>query len=58
MHVLIDEVIPSHLYSQAKDNENDKNLYNHNFNGCYCTCDRPYPDTDDQVFFLLYLPLF
>ncbi|KAM7375846.1 hypothetical protein PAMP_005613 [Pampus punctatissimus] len=33
----------------AKDNENDKNLYNHNFHGCYCTCDRPYPDADDQV---------
>ncbi|XP_075874225.1 putative E3 ubiquitin-protein ligase UBR7 [Nelusetta ayraudi] len=33
----------------AKDQENNKNLYNHNFWGCYCTCDRPYPDTDDQV---------
>uniref|UniRef100_A0A673C971 Putative E3 ubiquitin-protein ligase UBR7 n=1 Tax=Sphaeramia orbicularis TaxID=375764 RepID=A0A673C971_9TELE len=33
----------------SKDEENVKNLYNHNFNGCYCTCDRPYPDTDDQV---------
>ncbi|GAA6213586.1 putative E3 ubiquitin-protein ligase UBR7 [Lates japonicus] len=32
----------------AKDEENVRNLYNHNFNGCYCTCDRPYPDTDDQ----------
>lgn len=37
------------LYSQAKDEENSGNHYNHNFNGCYCTCDRPYPDTDDQV---------
>ncbi|XP_061824888.1 putative E3 ubiquitin-protein ligase UBR7 [Nerophis lumbriciformis] len=33
----------------AKDNENVKNLYSHNFSGCYCTCDRPYPDPDDQV---------
>ncbi|XP_022077767.2 putative E3 ubiquitin-protein ligase UBR7 [Acanthochromis polyacanthus] len=32
----------------VKDEENVRNLYNHNFNGCYCTCDRPYPDTDDQ----------
>ncbi|KAM3594937.1 uncharacterized protein V6R79_015641 [Siganus canaliculatus] len=32
-----------------KDEQNVQNLYNHNFNGCYCTCDRPYPDTDDQV---------
>lgn len=38
------------LYLQAKDQENNKNLYNHNFWGCYCTCDRPYPDTDDQVY--------
>ncbi|CAK6957003.1 putative E3 ubiquitin-protein ligase UBR7 [Scomber scombrus] len=33
----------------ARDNENNKNSYNHNFHGCYCTCDRPYPDADDQV---------
>ncbi|KAI3367725.1 hypothetical protein L3Q82_026568 [Scortum barcoo] len=32
----------------AKDQENVRNHYNHNFSGCYCTCDRPYPDTDDQ----------
>ncbi|KAL3049181.1 putative E3 ubiquitin-protein ligase UBR7 isoform X1 [Trematomus bernacchii] len=32
----------------AKDEQNDRNQYNHNFNGCYCTCDRPYPDADDQ----------
>ncbi|XP_070835711.1 putative E3 ubiquitin-protein ligase UBR7 isoform X1 [Chaetodon trifascialis] len=35
--------------SPAKDEENIRNSYNHNFSGCYCTCDRPYPDTDDQV---------
>uniref|UniRef100_A0A665WQP4 Putative E3 ubiquitin-protein ligase UBR7 n=1 Tax=Echeneis naucrates TaxID=173247 RepID=A0A665WQP4_ECHNA len=34
--------------NSAKDEENVRNLYNHNFSGCYCTCDRPYPDTDDQ----------
>ncbi|XP_047466875.1 putative E3 ubiquitin-protein ligase UBR7 [Mugil cephalus] len=32
----------------TKDEENVSNQYNHNFNGCYCTCDRPYPDTDEQ----------
>ncbi|XP_068608193.1 putative E3 ubiquitin-protein ligase UBR7 [Brachionichthys hirsutus] len=32
-----------------KDDENVRNRYNHNFSGCYCTCDRPYPDTDDQA---------
>ncbi|KAM6969392.1 putative E3 ubiquitin-protein ligase UBR7 [Tautogolabrus adspersus] len=32
----------------TKDVHNLTNHYNHNFNGCYCTCDRPYPDTDDQ----------
>nr|XP_020446397.1 putative E3 ubiquitin-protein ligase UBR7 isoform X3 [Monopterus albus] len=33
----------------TKDEENIRNHYNHNFSGCYCTCDRPYPDTDDRV---------
>ncbi|KAM9841947.1 putative E3 ubiquitin-protein ligase UBR7 [Aulostomus maculatus] len=33
----------------VKDDDNVKNLYNHNFYGCYCTCDRPYPDADDRV---------
>ncbi|XP_037603024.1 putative E3 ubiquitin-protein ligase UBR7 [Sebastes umbrosus] len=33
----------------AKDEENIRNHYNHNFKGCYCTCDRPYPDTDNQA---------
>ncbi|CAJ1073684.1 putative E3 ubiquitin-protein ligase UBR7 [Xyrichtys novacula] len=32
----------------VKDTINDKNHYNHNFSGCYCICERPYPDTDDQ----------
>ncbi|XP_041827490.1 putative E3 ubiquitin-protein ligase UBR7 [Melanotaenia boesemani] len=34
--------------SPDKDDENIRNHYNHNFNGCYCTCDRPYPDIDEQ----------
>lgn len=42
------------LYSQAKDEQNDRNQYNHNFNGCYCTCDRPYPDADDQVILFIF----
>lgn len=29
--------------------DNDKNSYNHNFSGVYCTCDRPYPDPEDDV---------
>lgn len=28
----------------GKDIENVENMYNHNFKGTYCTCDRPYPD--------------
>lgn len=28
----------------SKDVENPENLYNHNFKGTYCTCDRPDPD--------------
>ncbi|RVE57246.1 hypothetical protein OJAV_G00214090 [Oryzias javanicus] len=32
----------------SKDVRNDKNRYNHNFSGCYCTCDRPYPDSEGQ----------
>ncbi|KAG8013383.1 Protein mlo2 [Nibea albiflora] len=31
----------------AKDEQNIKNVYNHNFRGCYCACDRPYPDTEN-----------
>ncbi|XP_071383875.1 putative E3 ubiquitin-protein ligase UBR7 [Centroberyx affinis] len=33
----------------AKENQNAKNQYNHNFHGTYCSCDRPYPDSEDQV---------
>ncbi|XP_077096319.1 putative E3 ubiquitin-protein ligase UBR7 [Siphateles boraxobius] len=33
----------------GKEERNVKNLYNHNYFGRYCSCDRPYPDEDDQV---------
>lgn len=29
-----------------KDDLNTANKYNHNFNGLYCECNRPYPDTE------------
>ncbi|KAJ9594325.1 hypothetical protein L9F63_014242 [Diploptera punctata] len=32
-----------------KDAVNDKNKYNQNFRGLYCTCSRPYPDPDDDT---------
>ncbi|KAG7466300.1 hypothetical protein MATL_G00163380 [Megalops atlanticus] len=32
-----------------KDKVNTRNKYDHNFSGLYCTCDRPYPDPEDQV---------
>ncbi|KAF4102638.1 putative E3 ubiquitin-protein ligase UBR7 isoform X2 [Onychostoma macrolepis] len=32
-----------------KERQNVKNSYNHNYFGRYCSCDRPYPDEDDQV---------
>ncbi|KAH9299772.1 hypothetical protein KI387_031454, partial [Taxus chinensis] len=31
-----------------KDNENDRNYYNQNYKGLYCTCHRPYPDPDGE----------
>ncbi|TKS65691.1 putative E3 ubiquitin-protein ligase UBR7 [Collichthys lucidus] len=31
----------------VKDEQNIRNVYNHNFSGCYCTCERPYPDTEN-----------
>ncbi|MCO5579582.1 hypothetical protein L7F22_033439 [Adiantum nelumboides] len=30
----------------SKDSENDENVYNKNYKGVYCTCNRPYPDPD------------
>ncbi|XP_030626983.1 putative E3 ubiquitin-protein ligase UBR7 [Chanos chanos] len=32
-----------------KDKLNTENKYSHNFFGLYCTCDRPYPDPEDQI---------
>ncbi|KAG7272600.1 hypothetical protein CRUP_033109 [Coryphaenoides rupestris] len=32
-----------------KEQLNSQNKYSHNFFGLYCTCNRPYPDPDDQV---------
>lgn len=29
--------------------DNDKNTYNQNFSGVYCTCHRPYPDEQDDI---------
>ncbi|XP_003383846.1 PREDICTED: putative E3 ubiquitin-protein ligase UBR7 [Amphimedon queenslandica] len=37
------------LLCPDKDPLNSENIYNHNFNGLYCTCNRPYPDLDDEV---------
>uniref|UniRef100_UPI00358E95B2 putative E3 ubiquitin-protein ligase UBR7 n=1 Tax=Myxine glutinosa TaxID=7769 RepID=UPI00358E95B2 len=34
---------------EDKDPINKENKYNHNFEGLYCICDRPYPDQDDEV---------
>lgn len=34
---------------QEKDGVNPRNKYNHNFCGVYCTCNRPYPDSEDEV---------
>lgn len=31
-----------------KDSENDRNNYNQNYKGLYCTCHRPYPDPDGE----------
>lgn len=32
-----------------KDDINELNKYNQNFSGLYCTCSRPYPDSEDTV---------
>ncbi|XP_078042398.1 putative E3 ubiquitin-protein ligase UBR7 [Augochlora pura] len=33
----------------TKDSINAENQYNHNFDGLYCVCKRPYPDPEDTV---------
>uniref|UniRef100_A0AAR2JB05 Putative E3 ubiquitin-protein ligase UBR7 n=1 Tax=Pygocentrus nattereri TaxID=42514 RepID=A0AAR2JB05_PYGNA len=32
-----------------KEKANSGNKYSHNFFGLYCTCDRPYPDPEDEL---------
>merc|ERR1719273_50872 len=32
-----------------KDTINEKNEYNQNYRGVYCTCHRPYPDDEDPI---------
>ncbi|KAJ8309475.1 hypothetical protein KUTeg_014349 [Tegillarca granosa] len=34
---------------ENKDSTNAKNVYNHNFKGTYCICERPYPDPEDEI---------
>uniref|UniRef100_A0A7M6DQJ0 UBR-type domain-containing protein n=2 Tax=Clytia hemisphaerica TaxID=252671 RepID=A0A7M6DQJ0_9CNID len=34
---------------ETKSEINEENKYNHNFKGEYCTCNRPYPDPEDEV---------
>ncbi|XP_043929626.1 putative E3 ubiquitin-protein ligase UBR7 [Protopterus annectens] len=34
---------------KEKEEVNATNKYNHNFFGLYCTCERPYPDPEDDV---------
>jgi len=38
---------------QDKEKVNSGNKYSHNFFGLYCTCDRPYPDPEDEVMCIL-----
>ncbi|KAJ6649766.1 putative E3 ubiquitin-protein ligase UBR7 [Pseudolycoriella hygida] len=33
----------------VKLDQNEKNVYNQNFSGVYCKCQRPYPDPEDSV---------
>ncbi|XP_031828089.1 putative E3 ubiquitin-protein ligase UBR7 [Nomia melanderi] len=33
----------------SKDSLNVENQYNHNFDGLYCICKRPYPDPEDTI---------
>ncbi len=35
------------LALKEKSDVNEKNVYNHNFMGKYCTCEKPYPDPED-----------
>lgn len=35
-------------FFQVKPEANDLNIYNQNFKGLYCICQRPYPDPDSE----------
>ena len=35
--------------ANKKSPVNEKNRYNQNFKGLYCTCHRPYPDPEDTI---------
>lgn len=37
------------LLCPEKEPHNTENIYNHNFIGLYCTCNRPYPDSEDEI---------
>ncbi|XP_076686191.1 putative E3 ubiquitin-protein ligase UBR7 [Andrena cerasifolii] len=34
---------------ESRDSTNPENRYNHNFDGVYCICKRPYPDPEDTI---------
>lgn len=36
-------------FTSDKTELNDDNIYNQNFSGLYCTCQRPYPDPDSTI---------
>lgn len=36
-------------FTPDKTELNDDNIYNQNFSGLYCTCQRPYPDPDSTI---------
>lgn len=36
-------------FEYQKSSLNENNYYNHNFDGLYCVCLRPYPDPDDDT---------
>lgn len=47
--LLITDYFVSLLLLKQKDPENKMNKYNQNYRGVYCTCQRPYPDLEDEV---------
>ena len=43
------KIQPCKLKSGEKDAVNTENKYNHNFQGLYCCCNRPYPDHTSEL---------